>query len=632
MAIMYALIMLMAASLFLAAAMKEKAETVFPCTLLSVVVILYPFYCLDKLQLGLVLVYAALLAAVAVAFGVLLKEKRPLLRSILDVLTPGVFIYALFCGFVFFYTRGNLVGLWDEMRLWGAVPKALYTTHALQLGKDALIFGNMQPYPPGMPLLVYFMEALSPTFSEGYIFVVYGIFFGAMLLPALRNLQWKHWPWILPLAILMAYIPCIFTSHGGDFAWFYESLFIDPVLGILAGYTFFLSATKPFASSFSVYRFGAALLVLTIIKDSGAMFALLAAMNAVILYAMDNKGRMKWKNGVCKVIQVLIPIAAGYGIWKYMLSIYGVSSNEAGFLRLGLSWESITAMWTELTQKPMLVLMDPIFATEIQLTYIPCILILLTLSFLCVRSSNKDDKAVHGVTWGTMVLSFVVFLIGYRMSFRNSLPSFQRYVSTTLFAALAFFLLYAIPVLMECIAWGATWKLSKKSVLAAVIGVAVLHSAYLSLEVWQENKYDMRYTIAPAKAAVSKVLPAAEGSIENPSDLYVMISDDPRQKSLVHHRIYYELLGTKVCVRNFWHDVNLIVGKEIPESWTQDEIVTAAQNWAKQLRSVGYEYVYVVSVNDYTSQVLAQLGIAEAAVGDMYAVIYTGNEVSLVKV
>ena len=187
MAIMYALVMLMASSVLFAAAKKERAENVFPCALLSVIVILYPFYCLDFLRLGKMLVYVLILLTGILSLGKLLKQKRDPVRSVLETLTPGIFIFAAYCAFVFVYTRGNLVGLWDEMRLWGAVPKALYATDSLQLGSQALIFPAMQPYPPGMPLLVYFMESLSPQFSESYIFVTYGIFFGAMLLPALKQ-------------------------------------------------------------------------------------------------------------------------------------------------------------------------------------------------------------------------------------------------------------------------------------------------------------------------------------------------------------------------------------------------------------------------------------------------------------
>ena len=56
-----------------------------------------------------------------------------------------------------YFAKDNLVGLWDELRLWGAYTKALHTSNSLQLGSDAFIYPIMQSYPPAMPLLGYFV-------------------------------------------------------------------------------------------------------------------------------------------------------------------------------------------------------------------------------------------------------------------------------------------------------------------------------------------------------------------------------------------------------------------------------------------------------------------------------------------
>lgn len=47
-----ALIMILAAGIFLAAARREKAEYTIPFVLLSVVAVLFPFYCLNLLRAG----------------------------------------------------------------------------------------------------------------------------------------------------------------------------------------------------------------------------------------------------------------------------------------------------------------------------------------------------------------------------------------------------------------------------------------------------------------------------------------------------------------------------------------------------------------------------------------------------
>lgn len=619
MAIMYALVLLMAASILYAAANKEPAETVFPWLLLSVMGILFLFYCFDLLLPGAVLVYGGILCVAAGSLISILRQKRPLVRSVGEMLTPGVFLFAAYCGFVFLYTRRNLVGLWDEMRLWGAVPKALYETHSLQLGSESLIFPAMQAYPPGMPLLVYFMELLSPRFSEGHIFVVYGVFFGAMLLPAMRNLKWKQWAFFVPLLFLLALAPCIFTSHGGDDGWFYESLFIDPILGVLAGYAFWMSARRPFASSCAAVRFGAALLALTIIKDSGAMFALFAAANALVQYFRDKEHRSV-RGILVSTATGVLPVLVGYGLWRWVIAAYGIGANASGVLKWSLSWESLEALWVKLLEMPMLNLREPLTQSEITLSYLPCLLgLLLLLRFTGKESGKKQTIAM-------MLLSFGVFLVGYRLSFRTSLPSFQRYVSTTLICALCYGILQGVPRLPE-----KRFSAGAKGIYAVLCLFLVL-SGCRFLEEWSLNKYPMEYTISPAKTAVSKISKAVEGTREDPADIYVLIAEQPRQKSLIHHRIYYELLGTNACVRNFWNDVNIVGGEETPEAWTEGDIAAAAAGWTAKLESAGYDYVYVTTMNEFASAVLETLGIPEAAPGDMYAVAYEDGKITLEKV
>lgn len=622
---MYALIMLMASSVLLASARKDQAENVFPCLLLSVIMILYPFYCFDRLQLGKALVYGMITLTWILSAAVILRQKRPLIRSVMQTLSPGVFLFAAYCGFVFCYTQGNLVGLWDELRLWGAVPKALYATDALQLGADALIFGAMQAYPPGMPLLVYFMESLSPSFSESYVFLVYGIFFGAMLLPALKNLKWRNWPVFLPLLLLLAYAPCLFTSHGGDDGWFYESLFIDPILGVLAGYTFYLSSGRPFADGFSRYRFAAALLSLTVIKDSGALFAVFAAVHALALSFLFEKEKRIGKGMAINTAGVALPILLGYGLWRYVLSGFGIGSNASGFVKLELTRDSLLVLWEKLRDMPMLNLMEPILKTQLSLSFFPSLMVLLILFWICTRETTRSKKREHVLSWAMILASFLVFLIGYRLSFRGSLPSFQRYVSATLICAMAYCLLHGIPALLERSEPSEGRKYALKRVFRGIICVFLCFSVGLSLKEWKTRKYDMEYAKAPARTAVSKIRNSLEETDGTPANLYVMISEKPRQKSLIHHRIYYELLGTQACVRNFWNDVNIVGGEETPETWTQEEITRAADQWVQKLRSGDYQYVYVVTVNDFTAAVLAQYGVFEVKSGDLYRIEFSGE-------
>ena len=631
MTIFYALLMIMGTAAVLAAALKEKAEKVFPCLLLSVIVILYPFYCMDMLRLGRMVVYAAFAAAVILSAMVMHRQKRPFLRETLRTLTPAIWIYGILCVFFCFYTRNNLVGLWDELRLWGAVPKALYVTEALQVGEEALIFRHMQSYPPGMPLLIYFMTALSPTFVEGHIFAVYAILYASCILPALQNMKWRHWPFFAPAFVLMAYIPCVLTSHGGDYGWFYESLFIDPVLGALAGYTFYLAASRPFETPFSRYSFAAALLALTILKDSGAMFALVAGLSAVAVYAAFNRKRLNWKSIALTVFRVVLPVAVGYFLWKMVLGKFGVSSNESNYLKSLPPLGSLIALVRQLRAQPMVVLEDLLFRGKLTLTYIPCFLLIFALSMVFLKKADMGRKMEVGITWAGLCLSVGLFMVGYIISYHDAIPSFQRYLSSTLTCALVFTLLHGGEVLfVPRIRRKQKWEWVGRSALV-MLGAAMVLSICMSLAQWRGKKYNIDYAMEPARPVVSAAISKIEGDPENPKNVYLLISDNPRSFSLAHHRIYYELMGSAGCVRNFWYDVNMADTVETPEVWTEEEIGPTAQKWAERLKYYGYDYVCIVSVNEYSLAVLREFDIQDAAPGDVYAIEIRDGKLTFVK-
>ena len=621
-----AMSLILAAGLLLAAAKQEKAENLLPCVLLMVISILFPFYCLNLLRMGRILTYIVL-AATILASGAVLLRRGGVARQLRAVLTPGIALYVCLCLFALLYTKDNLVGLWDELRLWAAVPKAMYVTEQLQVGSDALIFPIMQSYPPGMPLLVYFLTALSPAFQQNHIFAVYGILFFTFLLPALKNLKWRQWP-VLPLIyVLTALVPCWLTSHGGDFGWFYESLFIDPILGAAAGYVFYLAWSRPFDNWYSSLHFGMALLVLTILKDSGAMFAFVAAGCAMVVHMAEEK---RFGPNLLRGICAEMPVAFGYLLWQWVLRSHGVTNNLSSFMRRLPPRSSLGALWKQLSTQPMIVLEGPFFQTNLTLTYFPCLLLLFCISLYAVRTLGKKRGISNGITWFAMLGSAGVFFLGYIISYHNAQPSFQRYTGSTLICMAVFTLLQSVPVLAQKVRMARQPRYQRTlSILA--LGAVMLLSC-VTLNRWREKKWDIEYAQKHAVPAVSRILDGVESTPQDPASIYLLVSGNPASFSMAHHRIYFELLGTSACVRNFWNDVSILPGGEIPETWTQEEINETVRNWTAKLAAARYDYLYVITVDDYMAAALGQLGVTDLAEGDFYAIGRDGDSITLERI
>lgn len=214
---------------------KKKISDCIPISAFSIIFFLYLFYICSQLYIGM-LALVCLISASSVYC--IYKAARNQKNTLSLIFQPAILIFLVYVFFVYNYTNDYHVILWDEERLWGAVPKAMHATGQLQLGKNAEIFEAMQSYPPGMMLFEFFLTAFGKQFFENQLFAGYAVFAVILFMPAMRDLKWKQWPLVVLCLSAVILIPCVFTCHFGDYNEFYLTLFIDPILGMLAGYAF----------------------------------------------------------------------------------------------------------------------------------------------------------------------------------------------------------------------------------------------------------------------------------------------------------------------------------------------------------------------------------------------------------
>ena len=260
---------------------NRRIEECVPVFLTGTIVFLYIFYIFNLLLIGRIAVYAV--CAGFIAAGVFFQKKR---RT--GCFTPGILLFLALSALFVIYAISMMPSVWDELRLWAAMPKALHYSEALQVGEGSLLYSTMQSYPPGMALLIYFFTAFFPSYSYGAAFAVYWIFVASLVLPAFRNLKWHQWYLLFPVFFLFVLFPVLLTINGGgpsgDWAYYYTSLYIEPTLGCLFGYALYQAIKKPFASAFSTASFALTLFVLPTLKNIGAMYACVVFAAAVLLY------------------------------------------------------------------------------------------------------------------------------------------------------------------------------------------------------------------------------------------------------------------------------------------------------------------------------------------------------------
>ena len=439
-----------------------------------------------------------------------------------------------------------------------------------------------------MPLLVYFFTALENEFQEWHVFVIYGIFVCSFLMPACRRLKWNQWIYFLPIALLFVILPCIATSNGGDYAYFYESLFIDAVLGAVIGYSLFLSTQEPFHNYLSAYSFAVSLIAIVLLKDSGILFSIMILTNAFIL-------NFTRKNIKRKMYLFLLGIVClTYFSWQILLNKFMVK-NPVG-LKVELNIGSVISLVRKFFSETMIYYQGRFWGITFSFTFIFCIFILLCISIFLTRKYHDLTKKEASITVMSLAISSIIFCLGYCMAYGSGLPSFQRYIGGTILnAAITYVFLRVMRIIIENYIEVSVKQQSKYMPIYVCLASAFFTHFLVD---WNTANH---FNLSPYNEALShssKIeasLPRNE--IDEKVKIYLYYPGDARANCLLHQRIYMNLIGSGACVKNFYNDVNIInVETEIND---YGKMKVAVEQWLDKLIDEN-DYIYFLLVDERT--------------------------------
>ena len=573
----------------------RRTEACWPVCFCGAVAWLYGFYCFGFVRVGLILLCVGMVGLFLAGWRKLGSLRGCLLRFF----TPGTVAYLCFCLIFLVFFSGNVVSRHNELRLWGAVPKAIHATGKLQLGPDSPIFSTMQSYPPGLSLLGYFFTAFSKEFAEGALFVGYACMTLSFFTPAFSKWEWKHWPLLAPVGLVVLMTPFVFTSHFQDAGLFGMTLYVDAVLGVTAGASFYQAGHKPLKDWFRLASFGLTLFVLCLLKDTGALFAVTALIVSVLLE------KRSWK--------LLVPAAAvlaGVGSWKLLLEGYHVHALVPLKIH-SLSDLAIKNVLGALVSTNVIALDVPL---GFFLSFVFVFLALLALHFLVFRLQREQGRGEAAVVAVGILASTVAFIYGYSLIYGETLESYCRYMETPLLGLFSCVLLTAIPALPQwkISGWVLSWK-RKLSVcvlgLCAFVGVGVT-AAWQYVFPLNPEIPDAGRDAARIRAAVEQDLPQGETGW-----IYLVMAGDGLENSFYHHRVFFDLISSDINIRNGLAQTQVVIpGLENP-----------TQVWAQELAD-GYDYVYLLSVEDALLPVFAELSEDHAQEHGLYRVCREGND------
>lgn len=580
-----------------AAVFRKRIETTWPMCFCGCIVWQYLFYICGFVTVGLVLFCIA-----SVCLFVAGWRKKGTFRAYLrEIITPGNVVYFCICLIYIVFLTGNYVSRHDELRLWGAVPKAIHETGALQLGKSSPIFSTMQSYPPALPLIGYFFTAFSRTFSEGALFVAYACMSISFFLPALAEWEWKHWKLLAPAGLIIMLTPMFFTSHFGDGGLFGMTLFVDPLLGIVMGYCLHLAGTKPQEDTVQCAAFGLALAVLCLLKSTGVVFAIAATCVAFSLQSTH------WNR---RNIVPLFAIGESIGTWRLLLLLRDVHDLVGLRLRV-LTGEEIQNVLHAMVSRNM-VAYGVSLGFLLSFVVVYAVLWVIYAAVFRARGVGEKKKAVR-TAWGFLG-SAVAYLYGYASIYGKTLESFQRYMAALLLGIAVYILLEGFPA---CIRWKpVAWICGRKKSISIAAAGGCLLLALGAMTAWQmifpplecrEMADQDAETIAQT---VRENLAAGETG-----RVYLVMAGDGYDNSHYHHRVFFKMISKDVNIGNGLGQTQVVIpGLENP-----------TMVWADELKE-GYNFVYLLSVEDALKPVFKELSQDEPEPRALYRVEPTESE------
>lgn len=425
-------------SVFASAVYRRRFEDTLPITVFFIIIIQYIFGLVGALRTGAYVTFVLAAAIYVLALGYLIKRKS--LRDFVEnFFTPGFAVFAFFFLVLSIFNRNKLASSWDEFSHWADVVKAM--TAIDDLATNPLSDSVFKSYVPAMPLFQYNLQVFNQTiapesvFNEGLLYFSYQIATYSLLIQALRKVQWNKILHTVLIAIVIFVLPSVFYS-------FFDIVYIDAYLGVLAGFSLLCLFQEHTDDWFNVITFSLSLFVLTLTKDAGFTIGLFLCVMYFVKAIVQRKTH-KISIGCAAIVffALLVPKFS----WNYHLSILGVGKAFGQKIDIGGFFQSIAARspsdyrWETFRNfsKALIESGVRIGDTNINVSYIFLFTLLLGVLYVVISLSDRETKPWKISSIMGLIIATFFYMVGmcaaYMFKFVEyeavRLSSFDRYMN-----------------------------------------------------------------------------------------------------------------------------------------------------------------------------------------------------------
>ena len=562
----------------------SMAETI-PVSYMLLTLVLYFFYLLNILLYGYYFVLVAILGGGILTLASL-KKKSTIRESLKKVYSPILIVFLIALIATYWYTSGNLIRLWDEQRLWGAYPKALWYTSELQLGKNSWLYEMESGYIPGMPIFVYFFEKSLSSFRENIVFFAYSFWILGLFLPAFHKIRKKRH---LAIALLlMLFTPVLFFNSGNDTGNYYRSIFIEPALGMTLAYLVYSMTQKRHSAQFEVLNLCLTSGAIILLKDIGILFSMIVVMGVLGMQLL--KKREERYSPASLAIIFLTPLII-YFSWGMITRIYEVANHSVDMEYIQLFDKEFLIKFAQyLSTEP--IVKSAINSVTPYLTIVNILCFLMLGNILLIMNIKEERRSRYMIPSISMIVIQIAFLIGLYVlclrGYHKSILSVLRYESALLLGYFGFLLFIGIDNIKEFVIT------SPQKGTCFILGIYVF-SILAAFPYRESYVYKDEIVFEEANQIAEELSKKIPVAAKEPYRVFLVC--DGWGEPLIHQRTYFNLIG-RVKIENYSKEGWIVSERYSTNYFGEQEAELQLDKLEKELQQGDYDYIYICKAEE----------------------------------
>lgn len=595
------LLVLMTGSIVLCAFEQKEFEVALPITCSSIVLVLFLSGILGVLNIG---VYFVLAATGILWIGSLVHiiKKKTWKKFMVDFITPGFFVFIIIYFMLSFLSRDMMVTEWDEFSHWADIVKVMVTINDFGTNPDAgSLFAS---YTPGIALFQYFFQKIyilvkpEELFSEWRLYFSYQIFFVSLLMPFFRKVSFREPLKIILLGVIIWLAPMLIFTNV------YSSIYVDAILGFLAGTAFarvFTQKEKDWVYDLYMWL---SMSMLVLAKDAGMLFAV-CLLGVYIIDVVFNRNEKTGafiilKSNVVRIVPGILATMLPKFLWSYNIKINEATvsfGDKIDFLELiriflGLEPENYRSSVLELYSIAFLSQKMEIGNELIEIPYVVLFAIFIGIVYwlyLKYKSMEPENHVIHKTVIWSLILESVFFVVGmcvsYMFKFSENealtLAGFSRYMKIIFHCWWIFILMLIVDFSLR-----SDSKKARIEIFAFCLIMSVLPWSTISLNVTRKTVENSIAKRSSYQNLINQIETITKND-EEPSYVTVICQESQG----------YEQLLFRYALRPHKVDWKYSIGEPFYEGDGFTETITA-EKWQERLVSKR-DYVALYKINDY---------------------------------